>query len=334
MAGMSGLNDDLLAFQRGYTPVGTYYAYAYLEKRDTKERHVLIMITGRNENNNRPVADISLQSCPEIASAKFITNNELSPVLHYATANNIYRVTYDISTNTANPDATPEKLKARYESGERNAWLVKNYASYLHDEALNDRRNYEKKSNEINQMVADYYMGLSDADKFNPENFFVFRKYVTSADEPAVRFVVNNIKKVPAASRQELVELISKIYDNQEYFLISGGRPLSQEGINTFKSDLKALGINANHKYDNGITLMEARLVGDDTFIQACRTLFNKVNEMQLSGILGGLNTKFSKSDEATRKKAARVIREQLADMDVNMLYTAVMTVLDLEGSH
>jgi len=107
MAGMSGLNDDLLAFQRGYTPVGTYYAYAYLEKRDTKERHVLIMITGRNENNNRPVADISLHSCPEIASAKFITNNELSPVLHYATANNIYRVTYDISTKTANPDATP-----------------------------------------------------------------------------------------------------------------------------------------------------------------------------------------------------------------------------------
>lgn len=233
-----------------------------------------------------------------------------------------------------NPDATPEKLKARYESGERNAWLVKNYASYLHDEALNDRRNYEKKSNEINQMVADYYMGLSDADKFNPENFFVFRKYVTSADEPAVRFVVNNIKKVPAASRQELLELISKIYDNQEYFLISGGRPLSQEGINTFKSDLKALGINANHKYDNGITLMEARLAGDDAFIQACRTLFNKVNEMQLSGILGGLNTKFSKSDEATRKKASRVIREQLADMDVNMLYTAVMTVMDLEGSH
>lgn len=233
-----------------------------------------------------------------------------------------------------NPDATPEKLKALYESGQRNAWLIKNYASYLYDEAVNDRRNYEKKSKEINQMVSDYYMALSDADKFNPENFFVFRKYVTSADEPAVRFVVNNIKKVPAASRQELVELISKIYDNQEYFLISGGRPLTQESINTFKSDLKALGINANHKYDNGITLMEARLAGDDAFIQACRTLFNKVNEMQLSGILGGLNTKFSKSDEATRKKASRVIREQLADMDVNMLYTAVMTVLDLEGSH
>ena len=232
-----------------------------------------------------------------------------------------------------NPDATPEKLKALYESGQRNAWLIKNYASYLYDEAVNDRRNYEKKSKEINQMVSDYYMALSDADKLNPENYFVFRKYVTSTDEPAVRFVVNNFKKIPVANRQELVEVLTKIYDNQQYFLISGAKPVTQEGINTFKNDLKVLGINKEGQYNHGITLMEANLAGDDEYIQTCRSLFNKVNELQLSGIIGGLNAKFAKADEATRKKAARVIREQLMDMDVNMLYTAVMAIMDLEGN-
>ena len=115
-----------------------------------------------------------------------------------------------------NPDATPEKLKALYESGQRNAWLIKNYASYLYDEAAKDRRNYEKKSKEINRMVTDYYMALSDADKLNPENYFAFRKYVTSTDEPAVRFIVDIFKKVPAANRQELLDILTKIYDNQQ----------------------------------------------------------------------------------------------------------------------
>ena len=232
------------------------------------------------------------------------------------------------------PESTPEKLSARYKRGERTPSLIKNYASYLYDEASNNRRSFESRVKEINQMVTDYYMALSDADKVKPENFFVFNKYVKSTEEPAVRYIVENIKKIPSSNRQELMDILSKLYDNEEYFLISGGRPVTQENINTFKNDLKVLGLNDKGQHDHGITLMEAGLTGGDIFIQTCRSLFNQVNELQLSGILGGLNARFSKSDEATRKKAARVIREQLKDMDVNMLYTAVMSILDLEGSH
>ncbi len=229
------------------------------------------------------------------------------------------------------PEATPEKLRARYESGERTPSLMKNYASYLYDEASKDRRHFEEKVGEIRRMVGDYYMALSDEGKLNPENYFVFRKYVNSTEEPAVRFVVNNFSKVPKANRQELMDIVSNIFDREEYFLISGAKPVTRERINTFMNDLKVLRLNDKGQYDNGISLMEASLAGDEEYIQACRSLFNKVNEMELSGILGGLNAKFAKSDETMRKKAARVIREQLVDMDVNMLYTAIMSITDLE---
>lgn len=102
-SGMSGHDKDLLAFQSGYN----YYVYAYMEDRVSKERSILVIKTGRYENNHVVLNTLNLQSCPEIADAKWFTNNSLSPVLHYATPKNIYRVSFDVATSTVTPDATP-----------------------------------------------------------------------------------------------------------------------------------------------------------------------------------------------------------------------------------
>jgi thiol-disulfide isomerase/thioredoxin len=56
-----------------------------------------------------------------------------------------------------NPAATPERLKARYEAGERSADLIKTYAVVLKEEAANGgRREYAQKIEGIKKMVLDY----------------------------------------------------------------------------------------------------------------------------------------------------------------------------------
>ena len=70
-----------------------------------------------------------------------------------------------------NPDKNPEKLKARYEGGERTPELIASYAALKLSEFRENRDMAKRK--EAFSMVRDYYHGLSEADRLSPKNLFV-----------------------------------------------------------------------------------------------------------------------------------------------------------------
>lgn len=230
------------------------------------------------------------------------------------------------------PNATPEKLKARYESGERTADLIKKYASVLKDEASNDRKNYQKRISEISQMVQDYYAGLTDAQKLNPENMFVYSGYTPNTRSASAKFMTNNLNKFSQEQQEELMSIIKRLYQTDEYQLIAGNGTTEKDAVASFKNDVNRLGLNKDGRYDKSLQLMEAYNGDGENYMQLCKSLFPQMDRNQQAGLMAGLANKFKDADEATKKKASRIIRENLPDMDVQMLYTAIMELGELEG--
>lgn len=66
------------------------------------------------------------------------------------------------------PEMSPEKLKARYDSGERTPDLISAYASLKMAE-LREKVGKTIKSKEVLKIVYDYYKDLSDADRLSPK---------------------------------------------------------------------------------------------------------------------------------------------------------------------
>lgn len=230
------------------------------------------------------------------------------------------------------PNSTPEKMKERYDGGERSADLIKKYAGFLTDKAFDSRSGRDELLAEARKVVTDYYAGLPAAERLNADNIFVYREYTQSTEDEAAKFMMDNIKKFPADVKDEINKIVGNLFQRDVYSVLSGSMKTTKESMDTFKKNLKKMGLNKDNSYDNCVKLMEAYGGDGDQYLQLCRSLFTKISETGQAGLLEGLSTKFGNSDESTKKKASRFIREQLLDMDTNMLYTALMNIMALES--
>lgn len=232
-----------------------------------------------------------------------------------------------------NPAATPERLKARYEAGERSADLIKTYAVVLKEEAANGgRREYAQKIEGIKKMVLDYFQGLSTADRLKSENLFAYgNSYTTSTEDVAGRFLIDHIGEFAAADQKAARDIATKLVGYEEFALIAGNKEPTAERIAAFRNDLKKMGMDKDTKYNLSLKMMEAFNGDGQKYMKLCRQQYSKGAEMQQAAILSGLVNKFKDSDKATKLQAARVIRELFVNMDTGMLYTAVMDIMELE---
>lgn len=230
------------------------------------------------------------------------------------------------------PNSTAERMKERYDGGERTADLIKKYAGYLTDKALDSRSGMEEKMAAARKIVADYFAGLSDNDRLKGDNMFVYREYTQSTEDEAAKFMMANMKKFPVEVKEEINKIVGDLFQRDVYSVLSGSMKATTEVMTTFKKNLKQLGFNNDGSYNSCVKLMEAYGGDGDQYLQLCRSLFTKLNQTGQAGLLEGLSTKFGNSDEATKKKASRFIREQLLEMDTNLLYTALMNIMALEN--
>lgn len=230
------------------------------------------------------------------------------------------------------PNSTAEKMKERYDGGERTADLIKKYAGYLTDQALDRRSGREEKLAEVRKMVADYFAGLPVADRLKADNMFVYRDYTQSTDDEAAKFMMANMKKFPAGVKDEVNKIVSNLFQRDVYSVLSGSKKATKESVAAFKKNVNQLGFNKNGSYDGCVKLMEAYGGDADQYLQLCRSLYSTLDETGKAGLMEGLSAKFGNADEAAKKKASRFLREQLLDMDTNLLYTALMNIMNLES--
>ncbi|MCI6549792.1 MAG: thioredoxin family protein [Prevotella sp.] len=234
-----------------------------------------------------------------------------------------------------NPEMTPEKLKARYEQGDRSTVTVRAYANYLVDR-LNQERNtpeeYGPKMDKIDQIVLEYYDGLTSAQKLDKENMFVYRTFTRSTEASSARFMIANRAKFPPTERKEIDSLITNLYEQEMYNYLAGYKDYDANRFNAFKKELQSLGLNKQGQYDVPVQLEEAALNNVDLFIEIFDRNFMKMSESMQAGAMDGMGRRFAKADKATKLKLSKAIRRQMLVMNYQMLYTAFSNVYSLEA--
>ena len=196
------------------------------------------------------------------------------------------------------PDRTPERMKARYEGGERTPKLIASYAAYLKTEAFNQRDKFADLIGQANKIVHDYFNGLTDAEKLSPENLFVYTEYAMA---------INNYlgAKIP--------------YDATAY--------------NALKQQINELGLNKDKQYDPCFRLIECYAQGDiKAYLTLCEKEYPMLNDVMKNALIANFGNLFKEQDEAIRQQASKFLRCRLENMDTNDMMFAVYQIIELES--
>lgn len=231
------------------------------------------------------------------------------------------------------PEKSPEKIKARYDAGERTADLIKTYAAQITGEIRMSRRNADLKK-KLDEVVNGYYNSLSDAQRIKAENFFIYSEYVDNTADEKMQFLYNNREKVAKADRAEADTILAEAYRNQIYNCLYFQPAYDAAQTAAYKQQFNALGLNAGGKLDGCFAILEAYASGNyDRYVDAVEKNIKTVDKTMAGTIMFGMGNALSDAPQETKTKAAKYLRSQLADMDARNISYMGMTIGKLEGA-
>lgn len=232
------------------------------------------------------------------------------------------------------PNKTPERLKERYESGERTADLIAAYAALKmkETETMRDYNAYKAKQKEVNDFVCDYFKGLSEADKLKEENLFIYTSYTDSPLTETGRFMIANRNKFAEAQQEVINGKIDQIYLSQVHRYLSAAVPYNEADYQEIKKGLTEL--NKLEPYTTACKLIECHAQGDlNAYLDLCEKEIHNLSEGEYNSLTLHFADLFENGDEAVKQRAAKYLRSLLPEMSVNSLYLIGSQIGQLEGS-
>lgn len=233
------------------------------------------------------------------------------------------------------PEKSPERIKARYAEGERSADLVSAYAALLKDEAkkTRSRSGYAAGLARVDSIVQAYYAALPEADRVKPENMFVYRGYSMSPTCLSTKYMVEHADRFPAAVRTEIDSIARMVLDVGVMSIMGGRDTYAKEQLDEVKRLVKRSGVNDDGHLDLPFRFIEEYRKGDlAQYIDFCAAHFALLTDMQKAYLAEEFSELIDTDDEALRKKAAHVLRNQLPDLDTGTMYFCVFEINKLEG--
>ena len=236
----------------------------------------------------------------------------------------------------SDPNKLPERIKQRYDEGERTAEVVSAYAADLVDDAMDSRSRSKiiDAKEKAYSLVQAYYKGLSDAEKLSSDNMFVYQKYTMNPYDASTQFILKNLSKFPESMRHDIDSISRFVFDYAVYRWIGGERKLDKAEYDYVKATVKKMGYNADKHFDAAYAFIDEYAKGDKlAFIDFCAANYTKLDSMQQVYLTQSYADLFAGESADTKKKAARFLRNQLPDMDLNNMYFTMMQISDLEGA-
>ncbi len=233
-----------------------------------------------------------------------------------------------------NPDMTPEALKARYDKGERTPKLINAYASFIYDDAYNsgDREKLTKAMAEANNIVEDYFAKLSTKQKLSLDNKFMYESYARNVNGPVMQFLIHNLDKFAPSFKEEADSIIKANYNNSLAEAVCMGKCTSA-GLDSIVNDINFLKLNQDGGYDVPIAMARAYAKGDiNAYIEFAHKNFTKLPSNMRTYYAEAFAELFKDCDEATKKRAAWIVRDGLSVLAPNTVYFASMQLRKLEG--
>lgn len=227
--------------------------------------------------------------------------------------------------NELNPDFTPERMKQRYESGERTPELIDAYAmSFM--EKKNISKGYE--------IINGYFDSLTDEQKLSAANFFIYSRYTFRIDDPKFQFLVKNIKKVDAAKSEEAMDYVQKLYHSALSTYLSGyifeEKKFNEADYQQIKKDIKSLKLDKKYPFTPVFDLIECYAKGDKkAFFELFKSKKGELDQKDYELVLLNATRLFPNSPELT-PEVIRYIRTSLPELrgsSIMMLGRILMTL-------
>lgn len=231
------------------------------------------------------------------------------------------------------PEKKPERLKERYESGERTADLISAYATLKTQDLDNirSREEYLTKWEEIKDFVLDYFKGLSDADRLKEENLFVYTSYTNSPTSETGKFMVANRDKFGEASKEVIAKKIDELYRMQIINYMNASQPYNETDYQELKKGLTEL--NKLEAYTTACKLIECHAQGDlNAYLDLCEKEIGNLPEDEYASFISNYAALFENGDDAVKQRATKYLRSLLAEMSFNNLYLATSQIGIMEG--
>ena len=231
------------------------------------------------------------------------------------------------------PDKTPERMKQRYESGERTADLISAYAGLKMEEVYKNRQPDMTKKDEAFKMVQDYFDGLKDKERLAEENVFIYTTYTESPADAIVRYMIANRDKFAPAIKNDISDRIKELYKIDVLNYLTARIPFNQQQYDIVKKGVMDLGLNRDDYYTTAFRFIESYSKGDmDAFMTLCEKEYDQLNDDYKSSLMYSFADVFANADEAVKKRAAKFIRHSFLDMDATMIIFVAQQLMKLEG--
>lgn len=233
-----------------------------------------------------------------------------------------------------NPNMSPEAIKARYGKGERTPELINAYAALISDEGYksNDHEKYMKAIEESQNIVDTYFAKLSTKQKLSLDNKFVYLTYAKNVCGPEMQFLIHNIDKMDASFKTEADSIVKTNYKNNVLEAVCSDN-CSATKLDSLINDVNFLKLNQDGKYNLPFEMVRTYAKGDiNAYIEFAHNNFTKLDPDMRTAYAESFADLFKDCDEATKKRAAWIVRDGLSILAPNTLYFASMQLRQLEG--
>lgn len=225
------------------------------------------------------------------------------------------------------PNQTPERIKARYEGGERTPELVNAYAM-MFMENRNEPAGYK--------VINEYFDSLSDAQRLKPENNFIFTTYTFELDSPRGKFLMANRDKFAPENREAVKNHIGRLLWSEFSKYYSGymwkEKKFNADTYAQLKKDIEELGLNADGSYTPMYAFIESRVkMNDNEYFAFCEKNYDKLNDRAKDLFVANVGRLFPDTDAELNGKVAGFLRGKLATMTPLAIQYAGRSLQSLE---
>ena len=211
---------------------------------------------------------------------------------------------------------TPDKIKSRYENGERTPRLIKAYMAMLNADMYNSRRDREAKKHKRDAVVNDYFNSLSDKDKLSNDNFFLYSDCCEETADLKIQYLFTNKDKVNSSDKAEADSILKRIYTGELLADVSFSKPFDKSAYTTFRQQFLTFDFAKAPEYEGMIDVLDAYATGDlNNYLEAVKKNAGEKCGNNSLYVYYGLSDALKDADKAIKQSASTLIRSRLATM-------------------
>ena len=228
--------------------------------------------------------------------------------------------------NELNPELSPERMKQRYDSGERTPELVNAYAMSLME---------AKKEQEGFQVVNDYFNSLAESERLSADNAFLFTRYTVSLNDPKADFYLNHLNDLEEPLKQTATAHANRLLRAELLSYVSGYRfenkQYNEADYQALKTRITSIGLDKEYPYAPLFDLVECYAKGDErAYFDLLKAKKSELAEQDFELILINTSRLFA-ADSPLLPEVTQYIRSMLPQLKGSSIMMMGRLLMNLE---